>query len=118
MAQPHAAHPAGRDIEALEAQLVGYALGPVGGSLQGVGEDLLLDLGGDAAGVGVARPAPALHQGGYTASLEGPAHLVEGVAMLAHDLAGSGNVPELLGQLQQRELFSSTLRQCAHLWIS
>src|SRR5262245_7306716 len=41
--------------------------------------------------------------------LEGATHLVEGVAMESHDATGLRDVAQLLGELEQRELASSSL---------
>jgi hypothetical protein len=57
----------------------------------------------------VAGAAAALDEGGDAAGLEGALDLVEGVAMKAHDLAGSGDVAEFFRQLQQRQLALDTL---------
>ena len=57
-----------------------------------------------AVGVGMARSAAALHQAGDAAHLEGAPGLVERVTVVAHDLAGLGNVAQFLGQLQQDSL--------------
>jgi hypothetical protein len=50
--------------------------------------------------------------------LEGLAHLVEGVAVKAHDLGSLGDVAEFLGQLQQAELAFDTLCLSGHGLIS
>ncbi len=50
---------------------------------------------------------------GYVADREGAAHLIEGVAVVAHDLAGLGDVTEFLGQLQYRDLPLGVLGECS-----
>jgi hypothetical protein len=102
VAQPHTAHAGRRDLHALQPQLVADALGAVGGALQAVVEDLGLDLGGQAIGMRAAGATAVIDEGGHAAGLEGAPHFVEGVAVIAHDLAGPGDVAEFLGQLQQR----------------
>ena len=85
---------------------------------EGVVEDLVLDLvrrrgwGADRAGRGFCsiRAADA-------ADLERALDLVERVAVVAHDLAGLGDVAELVGELQQRQLPSGTLWQGGHLGL-
>jgi len=111
----HAAHAARADLGAGQTQLIGDALRAVRREGQGVVEDLLLDLGRDPVRVRMPRSALLLDEGGHAADLEGPAHLVEGVAVVAHDLAGLRHVAELLGRLQQGQLPLGTLRQRGHL---
>ncbi len=64
--------------------------------------------------MGIFRPAALLDQGAHAADLEGSADLVEGVAVIAHDFAGLGDVAELFGQLQQRQLALGTLCSRGH----
>lgn len=97
---PYAADTARTDLGAGQAQLVGDALRAVRREAQRVVEDFLLDLGCNPVRVRMPRPALLLDEGGHAADLEGPAHLVEGVAVVAHDPAGLRDVAELLGQLQ------------------
>jgi hypothetical protein len=77
--------------------------------LQGVAEDLLLDLGRHPIGVWPAGAAALFNERRHATGLEGPADLVEGVAVVAHETAGLGDVLELGRKLQQRELASRTL---------
>lgn len=118
MTQPHPAHPAGGDRHPLQPQLVGDPRRPVGRPLQAVVEDLLLDLGRDEVRMRAARPALLLDQGAHPAGLERPANLLEGVAVVAHDPAGLGDVAQFVGELQQRELAFDTVRQSSHLGFS
>jgi len=108
--QPDAAHAGGRDFHPGQAQIVGDTLGAGGGVLQALVEDAGLDLGADAVRVRSAGAAALLDQGGGAADLEGAAHLIEGVAVVAHDLAGTGDVAQFVGQLQQGQLAFDTLR--------
>lgn len=110
VAQPHPAHARRGDFNPAQTQLVGYALGAVRWPRQAVVEDLGLDLGAHAVGVRAARPAPALHEPSHPAGLEGAAYLVEGIAVIAHDLAGAGNIAQFVSQLQQRQFPFDTVR--------
>ena len=51
MAQPDTSHAGRADLHPLEPQLVGDPLGAVGGAVQSVGEDPLLDLRRDPVGM-------------------------------------------------------------------
>jgi hypothetical protein len=51
--------------------------------------------------VRVARSALLLDERGHAADLEGALHLVERVAVVAHQLAGFRHVAELFCELQQ-----------------
>jgi hypothetical protein len=64
--------------------------------------------------VGCLRTSLLLDQGGDASDLEGAAHLVEGVAVVAHEAPGLGDVAELLDELEQAELAAGTLRQGGH----
>jgi hypothetical protein len=111
---PDAADPGDTDVDALKSELIGHTLGAVRGMVKRVGEDLGLELLGDAVRMGPPRPAALFDQGGDATDLEGPADLVEGFPVVAHDAAGLGDVLELLRQLQQRQLPSSTLSDGGH----
>ena len=50
-------------------------------------------------------------QSGDAPDLEGPAHLVKGVAVKPHQTAGLRDIVELLGQSEQRQLPLDTLRR-------
>src|SRR5262249_18789447 len=82
MPQPNSAHPAGADLRAGQAQLVGHTLWPMGGKREGVVQDLLLNLWGDSIGMRVTRPTLLLHEGGDAADLEGATDFVERVAVV------------------------------------
>jgi hypothetical protein len=116
VAQPHPTHAAGTDVCSPEAKFIRNALRSMRGKFERVVEDhLALDLGGDAIGMRISRTAALLDEGGNAADLERTTDLVERIAMIAHDLAGSGDVPELFGQLQQGQLPLGTLRERSHL---
>ncbi len=87
VAMPHAAHAGRAHLDALETQLIGDALRPVSRELQGVVEDLLLDLGRHAVGVRVAWPPSLFDERRDAAYLEGATNLVERVAVIPHELA-------------------------------
>lgn len=88
IAQPDAAYAARADLRATEAQFVRDALGTLGGEIQSVIKDLLLDLAGHAVGVPISRSTAFLNEGRDPAYLEGTAHFVERVAVIAHEFAG------------------------------
>jgi len=101
VAAPDAAHAGDADVDVLQAQLVGHALSTVGGMLQGVGQDLRFDVLRDAVGMWAPRTAALLDERGNAADLERPADLIEGIAVVAHDAAGLGDVLQLLSKMQQ-----------------
>ena len=109
VAQPDAADARGRDFDAGQAQVIGDALGAVGRPGQAMGQHPFLDLRGDPVRVGAAGAAALFDQRGDAPHLEGAADFIEGVAVVAHDLAGPGDVAEFVGQLQQRQLAFGTL---------
>src|SRR6185312_667580 len=77
-------------------------------------EDPLLDVGRDAIRMRVPRPALLLDERGDAADLKRALHLVERVAVVAHDLAGLGHVAQLLSELQQGQFPSGTLAGGGH----
>jgi hypothetical protein len=101
VSQPDATDARGADVHVLEPELVGYALGAVGGMDQAVIEDPLLDFGCDSIRVRPSGPALLFHQSGDAASLEGAADLVERISMKAHDAAGLRDVVQLVRELEQ-----------------
>ena len=68
-----------------------------------------LDLGRDPVGVRPARAGQAADQPLGAVGLEVAADLVELLARVTHDHAGLGDVVQLLGQLQHRQLAAATL---------
>jgi hypothetical protein len=64
--------------------------------------------------VRVARAALLLDECGHAANLEGALHLVERVAVVAHQLAGFRNIAELLSELQQGQFPSGTVAGGGH----
>src|SRR5690606_41633417 len=87
--QPDSSNPAWTHLGAGKPELVGDALSSMRRVGQRVLEDLLFDLGSDPIRMRVARTALRLDERRHAADLKGPAHLVEGVAVVAHDLARS-----------------------------
>ena len=77
------------------------ALSAVGGLLDAVIEDPLLDGFRHAIRVWVFGTAAFLDLGADTTDFERLLGFVEGVAVVARDLAGLGEVAELFGELQQ-----------------
>jgi hypothetical protein len=62
--------------------------------------------------------AALFNRGEYAADLECTTDLVKGVAVIAHELSGPGDVTELLGQWQQGELPLGILRERSYLGTS
>ena len=123
VAQPDAAHAARTHLVPLQSELVRHPLLPPGRVLECVLEDLCLDLGRDAVGVRAARTALLLDQRVHAADLERALDLVERVAVVAHDLAGLGHVPQFLGELSNdnflRVLCGRAVIGCASgEWVS
>jgi hypothetical protein len=118
VSQPGAANAAGADGDAHQAQLVGDALRAVGRPVQGIVEDLLFNLGGEAVWMRVFGSTLVLDERGDTADLEGASDFVEGVSMVAHDATGFGHVADLLGELEQGQFPSGTLGRGGHLGSS
>jgi len=101
---PHAAHAAGRDLDALQSQLLLDARRAVAGMGERVIEDGRLDLRGDAIGMRALGTGQPIDQAVGAVGLEVAADLVELLARVAHQLAGLGDVVEVARQLEQREL--------------
>src|SRR6185312_488908 len=87
VAEPDAPNAARADVHVVEAQLIRHPLRPLRRILQRVVEDSLLDVRSDAIRVRVTRAALLLDERGDTADLKGALHLVERVAVVAHQLA-------------------------------
>jgi hypothetical protein len=104
---------AGTDADVIGAQLVRHPLRPLCRVLERVVQASFL--GRNAVRVGAAGPTLLLDEVRHATHLEGAPDLVERVAVVAHDLAGLGDIAGLLGELEQGELPSSTLRNGGHL---
>lgn len=98
--------------------VVRASLRPVSRNAERVVEDLLLDLRRDSVRMRIARAAFFFDQRGDATDLEGTAHLVERIAVIAHQLAGLGDVAELLGQLQLGQFSLGTLGKRSRLGSS
>ena len=109
LAQPNTADAGRIDVDTLEPELIGDALGAVGGLLETQGEDLLRNGLGDSIGVRIFRSPSLLDQSCNATDFEGLLDLVEGITMVVHDLAGLGDVAQYLGELQQWEIALGTL---------
>jgi hypothetical protein len=72
-------------------------------------EDRGFDLGGDTVGMRPSGPASFVHESGDAADLERAPDLVEGVAVIAHELAGLGDIAEFIGESEQRQLALGTV---------
>src|SRR5437867_4259633 len=103
VAQPDAADPGSPDVDSLQAQFVGDALGALSGKGQGVVQDLLFDLRRDPIRMRSSRSALFLYESRDASHLEGALDLVESVPVIAYDLAGLGDVAQFFSQLQQGE---------------
>ena len=101
MTQPDPAHAGGTDVDTLEPEFIGDALGAVNGLLETQLEDLLLNGFGDLIGVRILWSPALLDKSRNAADFEGLLDLIEGVTVVAHDLAGLGDVAQFLGELQQ-----------------
>jgi hypothetical protein len=83
-------------------------------------QDLGLDLGRDATWMWSAWSTLLLDERVHAADLKRALDLIERVAVVAHDArvahdaAGLGHVAQFLGQLEQGQLPSGTLRQGGH----
>ncbi len=99
VAAPDAAHAAGRHLEALENQLLGHPERPVGGVIERVGEDRLLDLLRHPVGVRPPGARQPVDQPLGAVGLVVAPDLVELLPGVAHEAAGPGHVVEVLGQL-------------------
>jgi hypothetical protein len=63
----------------------------------------------------IARTPALFDESCDATDLEGTFDFVEGVAVIAHELAGFGDVAELLGELQQGQFSLGTLGERSHL---
>jgi hypothetical protein len=66
----------------------------------------------------IRLPARFLHGSLESALLHGLIVAVEGVAGIAHDLAGSGDVSELFSEAQQSDLVFDDLLFCTHWGVA
>ena len=96
---PHAPHPARTDLEPSEHRLVGYLLGALGGMLERMRQDRLLDGGLDAVGVRSFRSRQPVEQPLGVVDLEVAADLVEVLPAVADYPTRLRDVSEFLGQL-------------------
>ena len=99
VADPHASHPSRTDLEPPEHQLVGHSLGPVGGMLERMGQDRLLDRRRDAVGVRSLRARQPVEQPLGAVHLKVAADLVEMLPAVAQDPARLRDVAEFLSEL-------------------
>ena len=114
VAEPDAPDAARADVHVVEAQLVRHVLRPSRRLVEREVEDSVLNVGSDTIRVRVARAALLLDERGDAADLEGALHLVERIAVVAHQLAGLRDVAELLSELQQGQLPSGTVAGGGH----
>ena len=108
-------HPAGGDLDALQHQLLGNPHRPVAGMFQGVVEDGLLDLGRYPVGMLASGAGQTVDQAVGAVGLEVATDLVELLPAVDHHLTGFGDIAEVGGQLQQRQLASCYLLLRGHV---
>ena len=120
VALPHTTNAAGRDLQAAHTQLLFDSGGTVAGVFEGVVENGLFDFCGDAVGMGAAGAGHAVDEAVGAKGLEVAADLVELLAGIAGQFAGSGNVIEVGSELQQSELAACYLVGRGHVdlrWV-
>ncbi len=113
VAAPDATDAGDADVDVLQAQLVGDALGAVGAVLQGGCGDLLASTSSDTR----FRCGPRGPRRCSTRAATPPTWKARRTCRTcpggAHDAAGLGDVLQLLSKIQQRELPSGTLGKAA-----
>lgn len=72
---------------------------PHAGPAQAVFQRPLVDLGSEAVGMRPIAATALFDQSGHAANLKGTADFVEGVALVAHDVARKGEIAEFVGEL-------------------
>jgi hypothetical protein len=115
VAAPDTPHPARRDLDAAQRQLVGDPHGAVAGMLQRVGQNRLLDLGRYPVGMRSPGAGQPVQQPLGTIGLEVAPDLVKLLARIAHDLAGLADVGQLASQFEQAQLASCYLLLRGHV---
>lgn len=104
MVQPDTADSGGAYGQFLQPQLFGDELLPAGRVLEGVGQDLFLDLRSDPVWVRVLGTALLLEKRRDSSELEGPAHFVEGAAVVAHQSQALETLPSSSPSLSRESL--------------
>jgi len=104
VALPDASDPAGRDLDALEAQLLLDPRAAVAGMIHRVVEDGLLDLSRNAVRVRPLRARKPVDEAVRPIGLEVAPDLVKLLARIADQLAGAANVRKLPGEVEQGQL--------------
>jgi hypothetical protein len=103
VAKPDTSDAASADVHVVEAELIRNALRAVSRGLQRVIENPRLDVRSDAVWMRIGRTTLLLDERSHATDLEGALHLVERVAVIAHQFAGLRDVAELFGELRQRQ---------------
>lgn len=98
-----------------KTQRLPVAGGAVTGLRERVLQDRLLDLGGDAVGVRPACPGHVVDEALRAVGLEVAADFVELLAGVAHQIASSGYVVEIVRKFEQRQLAACYLLRCGHV---
>jgi hypothetical protein len=91
-------------LHAAQAQLLLDARRPMAGMGERVVENSGFDLGADAVGVWPAGAGQPVEQAFRAIGLEVAADLVKLLARIAHDFAGSRNIGQFGGKIEQAEL--------------
>jgi hypothetical protein len=121
VAFPDAADAAGGDADLAQGEFVGDAQAAVCGEIEGVLEDGVLNVLGQAVGMGFLGTGQAVEQALGAEGLEVPSDLVELLAGVTHDLAGLGYVVEFSGEFEEAELAACDFVSGGHVgdqvWI-
>ena len=117
VAFPDAPDPARGDSDLAKGEFLGDAEAAMGGELQAVGEDGVLDLLGQAVGMGFLGAGEAVEEAFCTEGLEVAADLVELLPGVSHNLAGLGNVVEVGGEFEQAELAAGDFLFSGHVGV-
>ena len=117
--EPEPVHARVTHVHAPEAQLARDALRAPSGPFQAQSQYLLLDLRSPAVRRRAFRRTFFLHWGGAS-GFQGPTHVVERVAVIAHDMAGLRYAAEFFDELKQQQFafrsFCSVAREF-HLYL-
>jgi len=112
---PDTPDPAGGDVDFPQGEFLGDAEAAVGGPVEAVLEDGVLDLLGESVGMGFSGARKPVDEAFGAEGLEVAADLVELLSGVSHELAGLGYVVEFVGQFKQAELASGDLDFSGHV---
>ena len=100
--EPEPVHARVTHVHAPEAQLARDALRAPGGPFQAQSQYLLLNLQGPVVRRRAFRSTFFLHWSGGASGFQGPTHVVERLAVIAHDMAGLRYAAEFFAELKQQ----------------